>query len=49
LTPAADGNPPGMKMRKNLYAMLGMAAWKFGMPYAKKKLNSRRAAKSTAA
>ena len=35
-------------MRKNLYAMLGMAAWKYGMPYAKKKLRSRRTAKSAA-
>jgi hypothetical protein len=47
--PARDGNPPGMKMmRKNLYAMLGMAAWKYGMPYAKKKLRSRRTARPVA-
>ena len=37
-----------MRMRKNLYAMLGMAAWKFGRPYAKKKLDSRRARRSAA-
>jgi hypothetical protein len=39
-----------MKMlRKNLYAMLGMAAWKFGRPYAKKKMQQRRTAKAAEA
>ena len=44
--PGRLGKLPGMKMRRNLYAMLGMAAWKFGMPYAKKKMQARKAQKS---
>ena len=30
-----------MKLRRNLYAAIGMAAWKYGMPYAKKKWQAR--------
>jgi hypothetical protein len=41
-----DGNPAPekgreMKLRRNLYAAVGMAAWKYGMPYAKKKWQAR--------
>lgn len=31
-----------MKLKRNLYAMVGMAAWKYGKPYMKKKLAHRK-------
>ena len=30
-----------MKLRRNLYMVLGMAAWRYGMPYARKRLQDR--------
>jgi hypothetical protein len=31
-----------MKLRRNLYVAVGMVAWKYGQPYAKKKWQARR-------
>lgn len=36
-----------MKLRRNLYAAIGMAALKYGMPYAKKKWQARQDSRRT--
>jgi hypothetical protein len=38
-----------MKLRRNLYAAVGMAAWRYGLPYAKKKWQGRRGSRRAGA
>ena len=38
-----------MKLKRNVYIALGAAAWKYGMPYARKRIQQRKADRRQAA